>query len=113
MARIAADTLEQLELGADATGGDLHQAGLACSTGQGAALCYVEAHKWFNLAALAGVEEAKAHRREIAALMSAEEIALAQANARAWLTSSVHRSRGSDAAGDAMEAAPMAVEAAA
>jgi TPR repeat protein len=73
-------------LDGDATGADLHRAGLACSTGHGAPLSYVEAHKWFNLAALAGVQEAKTHRREIAALLSAEEIAAAQASARAWLT---------------------------
>jgi hypothetical protein len=75
-----------LDLGADATSADLYRAGLACSTGQGAPLCYIEAHKWFNLAALAGVQEAKVYRRELADLMSSEEIAAAQASARQWLT---------------------------
>ncbi len=95
MTQIDADAVAVIELGGEATGADLHKAGLACSTGQGAPLCYIEAHKWFNLAVLAGVEEAKHHRRELAALMSAEQIAAAQAAARAWLASAAHgRGRG-------------------
>lgn len=46
----------------------------------------VAAHKWFNLAALRGRADAVAQRREIAALMSDVEIALAQRQARAWIT---------------------------
>jgi TPR repeat protein len=76
-----------IDLDRNATAADLHRAGIACSTGIGAPLDYVEAHKWFNLAALAGVQEAKAHRRELAALMSPAEVAAAQAGARAWLAS--------------------------
>jgi hypothetical protein len=76
--------------GADATGADLYKAGLAYSTGQGAPLCYIEAHKWFNLAALAGVQEAKVYRRELAELMGPSEIAAAQASARQWLTDAAH-----------------------
>jgi hypothetical protein len=78
-----------LELGPDATGADLYRAGLACSTGQGAPLSYVEAHKWFNLAALAGVREAKVYRREIADLMSSADIAAAQESARKWMAQAI------------------------
>jgi hypothetical protein len=79
-----------IDPGADATGADLYKAGLAYSTGQGAPLSYIEAHKWFNLAALAGVQEAKVYRRELAALMSSADIAAAQASARKWLTDAAH-----------------------
>lgn len=48
----------------------------------------VEAHKWFNIAAMRGDVEAARRRQEIAAEMSAFEIAAAQRRAREWL--SVH-----------------------
>jgi len=48
----------------------------------------VEAHKWFNIAALRGDGEAARRRAELAAEMSAGEIAAAQRRAREWL--SVH-----------------------
>jgi TPR repeat protein len=47
---------------------------------------YVTAHKWFNLAALKGSEEAKLHRCELSREMTASEIHEAQRQARAWLT---------------------------
>ena len=75
--------------GRDASGEDLYRAGLACSTGQGAPLCYVQAHKWFNLAALAGVAEAKTYRKELAELMTSADVAAAQAEARAWLSQAI------------------------
>lgn len=46
----------------------------------------VAAHKWFNLAALKGRTDAIAHRREVAEQMSDVEIAAAQREARAWMT---------------------------
>ena len=45
----------------------------------------IEAHKWFNLAAVSGLEPAQAARAEVAEDMTAREIAPAQAAARAWL----------------------------
>ena len=57
--------------------------GVACSTGGQGDL--VEAHKWFNLAAVSGHEEAQACRAEVAEGMTAREIAEAQKRARAWL----------------------------
>jgi|APEBP8051073352_1049397.scaffolds.fasta_scaffold13047_3 hypothetical protein len=45
----------------------------------------VEAHKWFNIAALRGDVEAARRRQEIAAEMSAADIASAQRRAREWL----------------------------
>jgi TPR repeat protein len=56
----------------------------SCGTG-GVDIDLIEAHKWFNLAALVGSEEGQACRAEIAEEMTAREIAEAQRMARAWL----------------------------
>lgn len=77
--------LSPVELSAEASHDDLFQMGLSFATGQGAPLDFVSAHKWFNLAALRGSEEAKARRRELSDLMSQSEIAAAQRAAREWL----------------------------
>jgi TPR repeat protein len=45
----------------------------------------VDAHKWFNLAAMKGSQEAARHRQEIAAEMSGAQVAEAQRAAREWL----------------------------
>ena len=45
----------------------------------------IEAHKWFNLAALSGCTRGQECRAEIALEMTAREIAEAQRQARAWL----------------------------
>ena len=58
----------------------------SCGTG-GMPVDLVEAHKWFNLAALRGSEEGQAMRAEIAEEMTAREIAEAQRQARAWIAS--------------------------
>jgi uncharacterized protein len=47
---------------------------------------YIEAHKWFNIAAMSGDARAQQCRAELAAEMSASEIAEAQRAARAWLS---------------------------
>ena len=60
--------------------------GVAFSTGSHGAICdLIEAHKWFNLAAVSGHEEAQACRAEISDEMTAREIAEAQRRARHWL----------------------------
>ena len=46
----------------------------------------VEAHKWFNIAATRGSEDAARRRRELAVEMSPSEIALAQRQAREWIS---------------------------
>ena len=61
------------------------QMGMMYSTGRNVDVDLVEAHKWFNLAVLKGNGEAASYRREVAAEMSAEEIAAAQRQAREWL----------------------------
>lgn len=74
---------------ADAAAGDtdaLYDLGVSYSTGtSGVGIDLIEAHKWFNLAAVSGLEAAQACRAEIAEDMTAREIATAQAAARAWL----------------------------
>lgn len=67
-------------------GDTLLDLGFACSTGSnGDPVDLVAAHKWFNLAALAGSPEAQHCRTDIAGQMSAREVAEAQRGARAWL----------------------------
>jgi TPR repeat protein len=64
----------------------LYELGIAYSTGSGGTpIDLVEAHKWFNLAALNGSAAAQECRADIAEDMSAREIAEAQRQARAWL----------------------------
>ena len=46
----------------------------------------VAAHKWFNLAAVKGRVEAIELRREVTEMMSEVGIAMAQREARAWMT---------------------------
>jgi hypothetical protein len=60
--------------------------GVAFSTGSdGAPVDLVEAHKWFNLAAVGGYESAAQCRADISDEMTAREIAEAQRRAREWL----------------------------
>ncbi|MEN8723505.1 MAG: hypothetical protein ABF335_11540 [Alphaproteobacteria bacterium] len=54
-------------------------------TGHGVPMDLVEAHKWFNLAAVAGKIEAKVYREEISSEMSPDEVAAAQRSARQWV----------------------------
>ena len=75
---------------ADAEAGDvdaLFELGVSYSTGRGGVpVDLIEAHKWFNLAALSGSTRGQECRAEIALEMTAREIAEAQRQARAWLS---------------------------
>lgn len=60
--------------------------GVVYSTGDhGTPADLIEAHKWFNLAAARGHEEAAMARADISDEMTAREIAEAQRRAREWL----------------------------
>ena len=72
-------------LDADACAEDLYQAGLACAAGIDADVDIVAAHKWFNLAASRGHEDAKMQRQEMADLLTSEEVKIALTAARDWL----------------------------
>ena len=74
---------------ADAAAGNYeacYELGVVYSTGlHGVDMDLIQAHKWFNLAAVAGHEEAALCRCDIADEMTAREIAEAQRRAREWL----------------------------
>ena len=64
----------------------LYDLGVAFSTGShGCTADMIEAHKWFNIAASKGHEEAAWCRADVSDEMTAREIAEAQRRARQWL----------------------------
>jgi len=66
--------------------------GVAFSTGSHGVECdLIEAHKWFNLAAAQGHEEAGWCRADVSDEMNAREIAEAQRRAREWLSGGMRR----------------------
>ena len=70
----------------------LYDLGICYSTGaSGVDIDLIEAHKFFNLAAVAGLNCAADARADIAEDMTAREISMAQAAARAWLGSMQRR----------------------
>ena len=72
----------------------LFDLGVAYSTGRGGIeVDLIEAHKWFNLAALNGSTRGQECRAEISVEMTAREIAEAQRQARAWLAESGYQRR--------------------
>ena len=77
---------------ADAARGDTaacFELGIAYSTGTGdVEIDMIEAHKWFNLAAMRGDAEAQQCRADIAEELTGREIAEAQRAARAFLSAS-------------------------
>jgi uncharacterized protein len=86
VAYVDVDSLAQFEIEARTGRPEaLYNLGLAYSTGQGVAQDYVVAHKWFNLAAMRGLNAAKGWRNQIAEEMNAGQIAQAQKLAREWL----------------------------
>jgi len=64
----------------------LFERGLYWASGRSGVVNLVAAHKWFNLAALKGRTDAIALRGEVAEMMSENEIALAQREARVWIS---------------------------
>lgn len=79
----------------DAATGDANACfdlGIVYSSGaEGIDIDLIEAHKWFNLAAMSGSERAMECRAEIAEDMTAREIIEAQKSARAWLIETQRR----------------------
>lgn len=66
---------------------DCFALGMVYSAGAGVAIDLIEAHKWFNIAAMRGHADAARLRREIAEQMADAEIGRAQRAARDWLKS--------------------------
>jgi hypothetical protein len=89
MARIEIPDPEAAPFGEAVFAGDaLFQLGMRYSIGDSVPVDLVAAHKWFNLAAMKGNDDASRLRREIAGQMSEAEIAAAQRAARDWLRAS-------------------------
>jgi TPR repeat protein len=87
MARMEVSLSETGEVAAaGGTPDALFELGLMHCAGRDGALDLVNAHKWFNLAAMRGNEDAKRYRMEISREMSRTQIAEAQRLAREWLT---------------------------
>lgn len=63
-----------------------YELGLMYCSGRTGSVNLVEAHKWFNLAAMRGNGDARRLRVELSAEMSRGEIARAQRLAREWLS---------------------------
>ena len=71
---------------AAANGDVLFELGMLHASGREGPVNLIAAHKWFNLAALKGRPDAIAMRREVAEMMSDADIAAAQREARAWMS---------------------------
>jgi uncharacterized protein len=84
MGRTEISAIENGSIG-EASGDMFFRLGMMYSIGADVPTDYVSAHKWFNLAAMRGNEEAARLRREIAVQMSETEVARAQRAARDWL----------------------------
>jgi TPR repeat protein len=92
--RDAADQLVASCLAAAEQGdiGAYYDLGVAYSTGSHGVDCdLIEAHKWFNLAAVVGHAEAQMCRADVADEMTAREIAEAQRRARQWIAATTRR----------------------
>ena len=73
-------------IAAGAKSEDLYRLGLIYSTDlEDRGPDFVEAHKWFSLAAMMGSMLAKSYREEIKLEMSTDDLTLAQRAARGWL----------------------------
>jgi len=86
MARFNSSAHEVGEYAAHAGSTDaFFELGLMYCSGRDVGLDLIEAHKWFNLAALKGNAEAKRYRLEVSREMSKVEVSRAQRLAREWL----------------------------
>jgi TPR repeat protein len=86
MARIDVGDLDAVAPGEAPLAETFFELGMMYSTGRSVPMGFIIAHKWFNLAAIRGNEDATRLRREIADQMSETEIAAAQRAARDWVT---------------------------
>ncbi len=68
----------------------LFEMGLMYSSGTSMPIDRVQAHKFFNLAAMGGLEVAKDYRKDLANEMARDEVARAQREARDWLKGKMH-----------------------
>ena len=86
MARLELSAVETNELAAQGGAGDaLFELGIMYATGREVNTDLIVAHKFFNLAAMRGNDEAKRYRMEISREMDKRQIAEAQRLAREWI----------------------------
>lgn len=86
MARLELDSHGVRESAAHGGTSDaLFQLGLLYCVGRDVDMNLVEAHKWFNLAAMRGNDDAKRYRLELSREMTKMEISRAQRLAREWV----------------------------
>jgi len=86
MARLSYENMgDAATASAPTTAQALFELGMRYSAGRDCEPDMVVAHKWFNLAALRGNEDAKFYRMELAREMSRRQVAEAQRKAREWL----------------------------
>lgn len=86
MARFDFSAEDVVDVAAQGGGADaLFQLGLMYCAGRDVDIDLVQAHKWFNLAAMRGNDEAKVYRLELSREMTKQQIAAAQKSAREWL----------------------------
>jgi hypothetical protein len=86
MARLELSAVETFEQAAQSGAVDaLFELGVMYASGREVGPNLVIAHKFFNLAALRGNDDAKRYRMEISREMSKQQIAEAQKLAREWL----------------------------
>ena len=85
-ADLSAEVAPEYGLSVDtATGEELYRIGLLYAEGVECERDLVAAHKWFNLAAMKGSEDAKICRQEMADMLCRDEIKSALQAARDWL----------------------------
>jgi TPR repeat protein len=86
MARLEMSVLEASDsAAAGGTPDALFELGLMYCAGREVELDLVSAHKWFNVAAMRGNDDAKRYRFEISREMSKPQISRAQRLAREWI----------------------------
>jgi TPR repeat protein len=86
MARLDFSSHDTVDFAVEGGAADaLFELGLKYCAGRDVKLDLIEAHKWFNLAAMRGKAEARHYRLEIAREMSKADVAQAQRRAREWL----------------------------
>ncbi len=85
MARFDMNMAEHAQISRGAAAEVLFELGLMYSLGREVEADPVEAHKWFNLAAIRGHEKARQYRMEIAEELSADELREALRRAREWM----------------------------
>lgn len=86
MARFDFSAEHVVDVSAQGSGADaLYQLGLMYCVGRDVEIDLVEAHKWFNLAAMRGNEDARTYRLELSREMTKAQVSAAQKRAREWL----------------------------